>query len=217
VDKNAMAVELAKTALWLHTFTVGAPLSFLDHHLKHGDSLHGERLADVQRGLHALGTLFQQAEMQRLEFAAKNLAQVADFTDVDIAEVRLSRQLAEEAEAKVAPLHALHGLLARAALAGGRAGRRRRLARLAKLGDEALRCRRHWPSCCAPDSQLSLRLLHAGLRSKERRRCSFRSHAANDLLVRDVRRLARRGVASCTGGPPFPPRSAGKAIRDSTR
>ena len=33
VDKNPMAVELAKVSLWLHTFTVGAPLSFLDHHL----------------------------------------------------------------------------------------------------------------------------------------------------------------------------------------
>ena len=38
VDKNPMAVELAKVALWLHTFTVGAPLSFLDHHLRCGDS-----------------------------------------------------------------------------------------------------------------------------------------------------------------------------------
>lgn len=36
-----MAVELAKVALWLHTFTVGAPLSFLDHHLRCGDSLFG--------------------------------------------------------------------------------------------------------------------------------------------------------------------------------
>jgi type II restriction/modification system DNA methylase subunit YeeA len=42
VDKNPMAVELAKVALWLHTFTAGAPLSFLDHHLKCGDSLYGE-------------------------------------------------------------------------------------------------------------------------------------------------------------------------------
>jgi hypothetical protein len=41
VDKNLMAVELAKVALWLHTFTVGAPLSFLDHHLRCGDSLFG--------------------------------------------------------------------------------------------------------------------------------------------------------------------------------
>ena len=41
VDKNMMAVELAKVSLWLHTFTVGAPLSFLDHHLRCGDSLFG--------------------------------------------------------------------------------------------------------------------------------------------------------------------------------
>ena len=107
VDKNLMAVELAKTALWLHTFTVGAPLSFLDHHLKHGDSLHGERLPAVQADLQQLGMLFQQAEMQRLESAAKNLQQVADQTDVDIAEVQASKRLAEEADAQVAPLHAL--------------------------------------------------------------------------------------------------------------
>ena len=32
VDKNRLTVELAKVSLWLHSFTVGAPLSFLDHH-----------------------------------------------------------------------------------------------------------------------------------------------------------------------------------------
>ena len=40
-DKKPMAVELAKVSLWLHTFTVGAPLGFLDHHLRCGDSLFG--------------------------------------------------------------------------------------------------------------------------------------------------------------------------------
>ena len=107
VDKNVMAVELAKTALWLHTFTVGAPLSFLDHHLKVGDSLHGERLPTVLRGMQNLGSLFQMGELNRLEVAAKSLAQVADFTDVDIAEARLSKQLADDAQTQVAPLHAL--------------------------------------------------------------------------------------------------------------
>ena len=48
VDKNPMAVELAKVSLWLHTFTVGAPLSFLDHHLQCGDSLFG---AWVRKGI----------------------------------------------------------------------------------------------------------------------------------------------------------------------
>jgi len=107
VDKNPMAVELAKTALWLHTFTVGAPLSFLDHHLKCGDSLHGEQLGNVQRGMQSLGMLFLGAELIRLDIAAKSLAQVADFTDVDIAEAQRSKTLAAEAAAQVAPLHAL--------------------------------------------------------------------------------------------------------------
>jgi hypothetical protein len=107
VDKNAMAVELAKTALWLHTFTVGAPLSFLDHHLKIGDSLHGEQLPQVQRGLQNLGALLLQTEFDRLAQAAKNIAQVADLTDVDIAEAQLSKQLATEALAQVAPIHAV--------------------------------------------------------------------------------------------------------------
>ena len=47
VAKNPMAVELAKVSLWLHTFTVGAPLSFLDHHLRCGDSLFGARVEPV--------------------------------------------------------------------------------------------------------------------------------------------------------------------------
>ena len=107
VDKNPMAVELAKTALWLHTFTVGAPLSFLDHHLRCGDSLHGESLKAVQLGVNALGMIFQQTELARLDRAARSLTQVADFTDVDIAEAQLSKKLSADADAEVAPLHAL--------------------------------------------------------------------------------------------------------------
>jgi hypothetical protein len=107
VDKNTMAVELAKTALWLHTFTVGAPLSFLDHHLKVGDSLHGERLATVQRGVQSVGALLLQSGFDRLAHAAQAIARVADLTDADIAEAQLSRQLATEADAQIAPMHAV--------------------------------------------------------------------------------------------------------------
>ena len=49
VDKNPMAVELAKLSLWLVTVARDKPLSFLDHHLRHGDSLVGARLADLER------------------------------------------------------------------------------------------------------------------------------------------------------------------------
>jgi len=107
VDKNPMAVELAKVALWLHTFTVGAPLSFLDHHLKCGDSLHGEKLDTVRAGMQALGTLFQDHELTRLELAAKSLEAVAELTDTSIAEAHQSKALADEAAEKLAPIHAL--------------------------------------------------------------------------------------------------------------
>ena len=41
VDKNPMAVELARTALWLEAYTPDRPLTFLDHHLRCGDALLG--------------------------------------------------------------------------------------------------------------------------------------------------------------------------------
>jgi len=44
VDMNPMAVELAKLALWLETVAADAPLTFLDHHFQHGDSIIGARI-----------------------------------------------------------------------------------------------------------------------------------------------------------------------------
>ncbi len=49
VDVNPMAVELAKVALWLHSASLCRPLSFLDHHLKCGNSLVGADLRKVAR------------------------------------------------------------------------------------------------------------------------------------------------------------------------
>jgi hypothetical protein len=41
VDKNPMAVELCKVALWIEAIEPGKPLSFLDAHIQCGDSLVG--------------------------------------------------------------------------------------------------------------------------------------------------------------------------------
>jgi hypothetical protein len=48
VDLNPMAVELAKVSLWLDAFTLGAPLSFLDHHLRCGNSLIGASFKELE-------------------------------------------------------------------------------------------------------------------------------------------------------------------------
>jgi len=53
VDLNPMAVELAKLSLWLTTVASNKPLSFLDHHLRCGNSLIGaelDRLATLPGG-----------------------------------------------------------------------------------------------------------------------------------------------------------------------
>jgi type I restriction-modification system DNA methylase subunit/uncharacterized protein (DUF433 family) len=41
VDKNPLAVELCKVALWLESHHPGEPLGFLDHHIKCGDAIVG--------------------------------------------------------------------------------------------------------------------------------------------------------------------------------
>ncbi|MCH8946908.1 MAG: bifunctional hydroxymethylpyrimidine kinase/phosphomethylpyrimidine kinase [Acidobacteria bacterium] len=44
VDLNPLTVELAKLSLWLHTVSRNKALSFLDHHLRCGNSLVGARV-----------------------------------------------------------------------------------------------------------------------------------------------------------------------------
>jgi hypothetical protein len=41
VDKNPLAIELCKVALWLEAHNPGEPLNFLDHHIKCGDAIVG--------------------------------------------------------------------------------------------------------------------------------------------------------------------------------
>jgi hypothetical protein len=41
VDMNPLAVELAKLSIWLVTLAKGRPFGFLDHNLRHGDSMLG--------------------------------------------------------------------------------------------------------------------------------------------------------------------------------
>ncbi|MFB6115277.1 MAG: Eco57I restriction-modification methylase domain-containing protein, partial [Candidatus Nanohalobium sp.] len=47
VDINPLAVELGKLSLWIETMAEGKPLNFLDHHLKHGNSLIGSDFDEI--------------------------------------------------------------------------------------------------------------------------------------------------------------------------
>ena len=90
VDLNPMAVELAKLALWLHSFTVGAPLSFLDHHLRCGNSLAGEFYGAVARTGDRQGDMFLRDAHAQARGAIGYMARIEEATDSDLAEVERS-------------------------------------------------------------------------------------------------------------------------------
>ena len=91
VDKNPMAVELAKVSLWLHTFTVGAPLSFLDHHLRCGDSLFGEWTdAALQKADKMGGSLYLGKVREWARRAAHEIGEIEKTSDATIGEAEMS-------------------------------------------------------------------------------------------------------------------------------
>ncbi|MGJ6968627.1 Eco57I restriction-modification methylase domain-containing protein [Streptosporangium sp. G11] len=96
VDRDEAAVELAKLSLWLVTLAKGKPFSFLDHTLRHGDSLIGvvddrQLVAfhlDAQEGerqnsrlTNALGdttkTILDEAERLRVEIESEPVRDTA--------------------------------------------------------------------------------------------------------------------------------------------
>ena len=96
VDLNPMAVELAKVSLWLHSFTIGAPLSFLDHHLRCGNSLIGTtaREAEAKMAAEESGQLSLLAgPFVGLLNVAEIMRGVSILSDATFAEVEESERL----------------------------------------------------------------------------------------------------------------------------
>jgi hypothetical protein len=106
VDLNPMAVELAKLSLWLHSFTVGAPLSFLDHHLRCGNSLIGAtaREAESSMAVDAGGqlTLFSGPFVGLLR-AAEIMRGISVLSDATFGEVETSERLFRDFDRQAKP------------------------------------------------------------------------------------------------------------------
>ena len=112
VDKNPMAVELAKVALWLHTFTVGAPLSFLDHHLRCGDSLFGTwARSGIDKAAEYGGPLLLHGSIRQAELSALEMQTIEELTDAEIAEAHRSAETFAGVEEATAPLDAVLSLV----------------------------------------------------------------------------------------------------------
>jgi len=95
VDINSMAVELAKLSLWLDSFTLGAPLSFLNHHIKRGNSLVGKD--DVARAIIGGG------QSQTFRDALKSAAEISLSPDATAQDVLNDKRLFGHLEEQLEP------------------------------------------------------------------------------------------------------------------
>ena len=108
VDRNQVAVELARLAVWVHTFVPGLPLSFLDHNLVCGDSLTGvgnldEAAAAFEPEAEPDAPSLYRSQLEELlaaaESALRRLARTSDATKREIDEARTAHQDAQRAVA----------------------------------------------------------------------------------------------------------------------
>lgn len=110
VDLNPMAVELAKVALWLHSFTVGAPLSFLDHHLRCGNSVLGAWVRPTMDWMQDRGALISNRHLASLTNIVRNMEEIEGLTDTDVTQVHQSKELFEVIAESSGPIAALLSL-----------------------------------------------------------------------------------------------------------
>ncbi|MGW0646367.1 Eco57I restriction-modification methylase domain-containing protein [Streptomyces badius] len=101
VDRDPMAVELAKLSLWLVTLAKGRPFSFLDHALRFGDSLVG--VIDVE-----------QIKSFHLESGARQLSPEASRA-LDVTETLLSKAAELRREIEATPVHDIRSIDAKTA------------------------------------------------------------------------------------------------------
>lgn len=108
VDKNAAAVELAKLSVWLETLSADKPFTFLDHVLRHGDSLVGLDLEQIrsfhwapEKQLPTIATLVDQVLAEVREHRDAILALADDESDTAPPEKRRRLELAELAMERV--------------------------------------------------------------------------------------------------------------------
>ena len=108
VDKNPLAVEMAKLSLWLITLDKNRPFTFLDHALKCGDSLVGATEKMFLSWSHTITTpnasLFDEQNRQALAEARRLRRQLQSFEVKDVRDAEEKARLLAEAEEATARL-----------------------------------------------------------------------------------------------------------------
>ena len=114
VDLNGLAVQLARLAVWIHTFVPGLPLSFLDHNLVHGNALVGVgTLDEIREKFEALSLpMFPVDAQSLLGRAAGPLRRLANINDASLQDIADAREALQEAREAISSTEALCDLIA---------------------------------------------------------------------------------------------------------
>lgn len=109
VDQNPLSVQLARLAMWIHTFVPGLPLSVLDHNLVRGNSLVGVgTVREIEEKFEAAGmAMFPVDAHTLLSAAAQPLRRLANLADTTLPDVQAAREAMEQAKLAVADTKAL--------------------------------------------------------------------------------------------------------------
>lgn len=161
IDRNPLAVELAKLSLWLESYAEGLPLTFLDHRLVVGDSLtapFAAQLAALPVGGGALDPLLARGVAARLDAARAAALRAVDALEAtvgrDAADVVLKQQAKIRLDATLAPLRELARAWAGAVMLATREADDEWLALARKVAEAGT-----WPGHLTPRQVL---LLQAG-------------------------------------------------------
>jgi hypothetical protein len=111
VDKNAAAVELAKLSLWLVTLSKSLPFTFVDHALRHGDSLVGLEFKQIEsfhwvpaKQTETCRVLLREALDQAVDLRQQILALAEKEDSASQAEKRRLFEFAQQAIDRVRPV-----------------------------------------------------------------------------------------------------------------
>ena len=122
VDKNPLAVEMAKLSLWLVTLSKNKPFTFVDHALRHGDSLIGAEEDAYNRWWHSLkgtvGPLYGEETEKALHEARRLRRELQTMQVLDVQDAQRKADLLTEAEAATARIRRACDLLVGVQLLG---------------------------------------------------------------------------------------------------
>jgi hypothetical protein len=200
VDRNIMAVDLAKLSLWLATLARDHEFTFLDHSLRHGDSLVGwtaKQAAAFNWEPKAQETLIQERVRRDIALVAEGRRRILDAQD-GTPYAQLSQELGK-VEEKLKIARNLGDVLV-SAFFGGKNVRTRENARQALLHDVDLAFGNK------PDTEAGVRLdkIGAEIRAHSKPLVPFHWELEfPEVFALDRNLLVERGFDTIVGNPPF--------------